>query len=37
MPRGVFLKVVDLIAELSRSGDVRRMGQRTKGGERDAR
>ncbi len=49
MPQSIFLKVVDLIldvtseraaapvgAPLSCSGDVRRMGQRTKGGERDA-
>jgi hypothetical protein len=35
MPRPVFLKVVDLL--LSCSGDVRRKGQRAKGGERDAR
>jgi hypothetical protein len=41
MPSLVFLKVVDLIIELtseplSSSGDVRRMDRRTKGGERDA-
>jgi hypothetical protein len=41
MPRLVFLKVVDLIIELtseplSSSGDVRRMDPRPKGGERDA-
>jgi hypothetical protein len=41
MPRLVFLKVVDLIIELtseplSSSDDVRRMDRRTKGGERDA-
>jgi hypothetical protein len=38
MPRAVFLKLVDLVsAPLSCGGDVRRMGQRIKGGERDAR
>ena len=50
MPRAVYLKVVDLVIELTRDakaapvsaslscgGDVRRIGRRIKGGERDAR
>ena len=47
LPRPLFLKTIDLLAELtdrpalagpdlSCSGDVRRMDHRTKGGERDA-